>query len=535
MKITHIDCTLRDGGYYNNWNFNKSLIDKYIKSMISLNIDYVELGFRMIDQDISKGYTAYTTDNFIDSINNIHKLKIGVMVNASDLINYKYGIIKALEKLFPKPNLTKIKLVRIACHINEINEAIKSIRWLKQKKFIVGLNLMQISNYDKKMRNKISKLISKEKIDVVYLADSLGTLKEDDIKDIIIDFKTNCDQHIGIHTHDNMGRAISNTILAINSGASWVDSTVLGMGRGPGNAKTELLLLELSNHKKNFFSQVDLISLINDYFNDLHTKYNWGTNIYYYLSGLYKIHPTYIQELLNDKSHTKDEIINIINHLKDLESKKFNPENLFSAKFFFQGKTKGKWSPAKFLKSREILLIGPGLNIEKKIDEIEDYIKKKKPLVFVLNTNKVIRSNLVDVRIACHPIKLSTDISTHLKMPQPLITPFSMLPKEIRYSLKGKKILDYGLSVLNDKYVIKKNYCIIPNALTLSYALAIASAGSCKRILLAGFDGYTKNNYRFSQSNNVFLLYKKMKNSKKLISITETNFDIDYNSIYNLN
>ena len=70
MKITHIDCTLRDGGYYNNWNFNKSLIDKYIKSMISLNIDYVELGFRMIDQDISKGYTAYTTDNFIDSIKN---------------------------------------------------------------------------------------------------------------------------------------------------------------------------------------------------------------------------------------------------------------------------------------------------------------------------------------------------------------------------------------------------------------------------------------------------------------------------------
>ena len=88
--------------------------------------------------------------------------------------------------------------------------------------------------------------------------------------------------------------------------------------------------------------------------------------------------------------------------------------------------------------------------------KIEDYIKKNKPLVFVLNVNKKINSKLIDLRIACHPIKLSTDIKAHTKVPQPLVTPYSMLPKEIQKSLKSKKILDYGMSVSNNKFVIEK-------------------------------------------------------------------------------
>jgi len=47
LKI--LDCTLRDGGYYNNWDFSNSLINKYLKSMSSAGVEYVELGFRSFD------------------------------------------------------------------------------------------------------------------------------------------------------------------------------------------------------------------------------------------------------------------------------------------------------------------------------------------------------------------------------------------------------------------------------------------------------------------------------------------------------
>ena len=44
MKI--LDCTLRDGGYYTNWDFNSTIVDSYIKAMNILPIDYLEIGYR---------------------------------------------------------------------------------------------------------------------------------------------------------------------------------------------------------------------------------------------------------------------------------------------------------------------------------------------------------------------------------------------------------------------------------------------------------------------------------------------------------
>ena len=41
-----IDCTLRDGGYYNNWNFSPIFINDFLNYISKLPIDYVELGFR---------------------------------------------------------------------------------------------------------------------------------------------------------------------------------------------------------------------------------------------------------------------------------------------------------------------------------------------------------------------------------------------------------------------------------------------------------------------------------------------------------
>ena len=57
----------------------------------------------------------------------------------------------------------------------------------------------------------------------------------------------------GIHAHDNTEIALHNTITSLQSGASFADSTILGMGRGPGNVKTELLCSYLNSIKaKNY-------------------------------------------------------------------------------------------------------------------------------------------------------------------------------------------------------------------------------------------------------------------------------------------
>ncbi|MFM9160977.1 MAG: hypothetical protein ACKOPK_24425 [Dolichospermum sp.] len=82
-KVKLIDCTLRDGGYYNVWDFNTQLIKEYLQAMSAISVDYVELGFRSFDSNGFKGGCAYTTDNFISQFDIPDNLKIGVMVNAS--------------------------------------------------------------------------------------------------------------------------------------------------------------------------------------------------------------------------------------------------------------------------------------------------------------------------------------------------------------------------------------------------------------------------------------------------------------------
>ena len=99
MKI--LDCTLRDGGYYNNWEFNKDLINEYLKVMEDIKVDYVEIGFRFIDKVRTKGPCAYSQESFLKSLKIPKNLKIGIMINAADFVNSR-DIISLAKKNFKK-------------------------------------------------------------------------------------------------------------------------------------------------------------------------------------------------------------------------------------------------------------------------------------------------------------------------------------------------------------------------------------------------------------------------------------------------
>ena len=60
-------------------------------------------------------------------------------------------------------------------------------------------------------------------------------------------------KEVGIHTHNNLGKAISNSVAAIKKVVTWIDSTVTGMGRGPGNVKTEIALIALDKYRNKKF------------------------------------------------------------------------------------------------------------------------------------------------------------------------------------------------------------------------------------------------------------------------------------------
>ena len=89
-KLKILDCTFRDGGYYNNWDFDINLINKYLKVMSDIKVDYVEIGFRSGEKKEFKGACAYSTDEFLNNLKIPKNLKIAVMINGSELIKENY-------------------------------------------------------------------------------------------------------------------------------------------------------------------------------------------------------------------------------------------------------------------------------------------------------------------------------------------------------------------------------------------------------------------------------------------------------------
>ncbi len=520
-KIKLLDCTLRDGGYYNNWFFNKKLINEYLKVMDLIKIDYVEIGFRFLDKIKSKGPCAYSEESFLRSLKIPKNLKIGIMVNASDFIGHK-SIIDLAKKSFTAKKNSVISLIRIACHHHEIKEILPLINWLKKSGYKVGVNIMQIPELSSYEINNAVKEVKKSKADILYFADSMGGLDMLKTKKIIYQIKSLWKKSTGIHTHDNMGKALENSITAINNSVNWIDCTVTGMGRGPGNTKTEYLILEL-NRKKEYLT--DLLNLIKNFFDPLKQKYKWGSNPFYYYAGLNSIHPTFVQEMLSARFEP-DDIFSNLKYLSTVGGRKFSKELISLGKNYFKKISKGDWHPDQVIKNQNVLIIGPGASIIKYRSKIIKFIKIKKPIVFVLNAIDPIPKNYVFANIACHTLRLLFDIDKYKKLNRYLITPFSSFSKSIKSRINSKKILNFGLQVKGNSFKFEKNYAVLPNSLAITYTLGICSSGECKKIFFAGLDGYAKNIQKKFEMDDVLQNYKLEKKSRPIVSLTPTNYKI---------
>jgi 4-hydroxy 2-oxovalerate aldolase len=532
-SLTLLDCTLRDGGYYNNWDFSKELVNDYLKAIADSGIKFVEIGFRSLKENKLNGPNFFSRDNYIDILNIPKSLKIGVMINISEIINSKDDYSKILKNLFQSNKKSKINFIRLATHFSEVSEAIKICKILKKKKFRVIINLMQITEQSEANIISAIKKINDAKPSVLYFADSLGAMNSEDVSKCIKTIKSQWAGEIGIHTHNNLGKAVSNSISAIENGATWIDSTVTGMGRGPGNSETEYMLLEMSKYSKKKYNLLPVTKIIEKHFIPLKTTYKWGPNPFYYLAGKHRIHPTYIQEMLTIKM-SSDEILEAIKQLKQRGGHKYDV-NLVKSEFQKPIKLiKGSWCPAGKIKNKEVLLLSSGEKLNDFKSEIEKFIHKKKPYVIALNTKVIINKKLIDLHVACNPLKFMGEVNQYKKISSPLAAPITLFSNEVKNKLKKIKILNFGVGLKDGSFKFYNTCSNIPKLYTVAYALSIVASGKAKKVFLAGFDGYQKNDRRLKIVDEIFQNFQKTKATPTLTAITPSAYNIQKKSIYTL-
>ena len=531
-NIKILDCTLRDGGYYNKWDFNNSTVEKYLMAIRMSSVDVVELGFRFLPKNTFMGPFAYTTDEFVGQLNLPKGPIYGVMINGKDLIQHKDSVNNLVGKLFKESKKSPIDLVRIAINFNNALEAELIVRELKELGYMIGLNLMQSHGKSEQEYIDVAKTIYSWKIiDVLYFADSLGNMTPDNVKFICDALRKGWLGPLGIHTHNNKELALINSITALKNGVTWCDGTITGMGRGAGNASTEGLLLEVSQlnyHQGN----ANLIQPAIEDFSALKNKYKWGANFYYHYASNHGIHPTFVQSLLEDTRYDNQQVLGALEFLADRDSTSYSSDGIREAIYGNQIDVVGKWDATGWLAGKEVLIVGAGSSVQKYKEGILQHIKRTNIDVFFLNVNRYLSPSLAKATIVSHETRALFDSQQYHNLNHPIILPESRLGSLMKNQLDGIEILDYGLTLEKDSFIIKSNGCRLQWPLAAAYAIAMVTQARASKINLIGFDGYTADDPRQEEMNNVFSIYEALEESVQIQSLTPTTYRINQSSIF---
>ncbi len=503
-NIKILDCTLRDGGYYTDWNFTEEFTNQYFLAVANSPISIIELGYLSDERDSNGQFYHLNKKALIEAKNILNKnQKIFVMVNFKEVKNFK-----DLDRLL-KEKSKYLDGVRFAVAPKDLKKftMIISKAAKKYKKISFNLNLMYLSKWfnEEKSIKLIFKNISKY-IDTVAFVDSYGALKPDDIYSFTKKINSLYKNKFiyGAHFHNNCGLALANSLVANDNGCKIVDSTFLGMGRGAGNAETELLISIYPHLRKkikgfylnNFLEKLKLLK----------NKLNWGSSFAYAFASQNgysqaemmnliqkrRLDPSTAIEVVSNNNVRKKITFKKTNNSKSLKKLKSDtPVFIGGAKSFLQY---GKQLLGSINKNAPIILSGS--------NALTNFINSKFDIVnpkFLILTGNEIN-------------KIKYEKKTNFL-------------KKLECIITEEKFISEKIKKLNNKIIYSNT--IAANPLTLLGKLLINL--KMKKLKLAFFDG----NYENEKEKIIFEETQKsidslIKQKINIISITKTEYKLHF-------
>ena len=287
--IRVLDATLRDGGLVNNFNFSDEFVNALYRANVKAGVDYMEFGYKASKElfDVNKfGKWKFCDEADIRTVvgENNSDMKIAVMADVGRC-DYKNDILPKKDSV--------IDMIRVATYVHQMPAAIDMIEDAKAKGYEVVCNIMAISNAKEADLDQALQMVANSSADGIYIVDSYGSLYPEQIREIADKYMEIAESHgkyVGMHAHNNQQLAFANTIEATARGVSYLDATMMSIGRGAGNCAMELLISFLKNPKYNIFPVMKFIEE-----QMLPLKENglvWGYDIPYLLTGRLNQHPS---------------------------------------------------------------------------------------------------------------------------------------------------------------------------------------------------------------------------------------------------
>lgn len=238
MSIVNIDVTLRDGGYRNGFGFPPEYAFKHAKLSAEAGFDWIEIAYRKgsFAPVPDLGLTGRGDDGYIAAMaQEIGPEKVALILHPKNIT----------DDDLPAMYRAGARLVRIIVPASGYAAGMRRVRQAKELGFTVGVNLTRISEWPCRDVVKVAIAAADAGADVVYLADSNGSLSPADVTDLVTVTRPVAGSAVGLHAHNNLGLALTNAIGAVAAGATWMDSSIQGMGKGAGNLISEQWMAHL--------------------------------------------------------------------------------------------------------------------------------------------------------------------------------------------------------------------------------------------------------------------------------------------------
>jgi len=526
--IRLLDCTLRDGGYLNDWNFGNSTLTCIFDRLNEAGIDIIEIGFLDGEHKYDMNRTIQPDTQSIGRAFSRTDEKRGMIVAMVDIGHCPIDNIQPRDE-------TILDGIRLIFKKERMDEALEFAKKLKELDYAVFLQMVSITDYEEKDIEQLAKAANEIGIDTVSLVDTYGLMYREDVRDYFNWLNKYLDKSIsiGYHSHNNFQLAYSNTLLILDLAPSdrsiVLDGTLYGMGKNAGNAPLELLANNLNVRFGKHYDINQLLEAINNEILSLYEKHRWGYNLSFYISAENDCHPKYVSYLMDKKTLSVKDVNTILGMIEPSHRLRYDEDYIetlygeYILKIIDDSECISNLKEA--MDSKNILLIGPGRSAITESEKIICHIKERTPTV--------ISVNFIPEGVEPNYVFISNPLRYSLVLPE----------------IAGKKTKIIGTSNVTPAgrpfdYTVRYDSLITQGAIwdnSLAIFLNLLKKIGVRDITLAGFDGFRNNpeenyvdpNFDFSKdydyltsvNNSMSVLISDYRKEVKVTFLTESLYD----------
>ena len=487
MRRLLLDCTLRDGGYNNDWEFGHDNIVNIFDRVVSSGVDFIEIGFlderRSFDLNRSIMPDTVSVEKIFGQLNRKKSLVVG-------MIDYGTCAIRNIQRC----DDSFLDGIRVIFKKDKMYQAMEFCRQVKALGYKVFSQLVSITTYTDTDLKEIVSIANEVKPYALSIVDTYGLLHPEELHHIayLIDENLDRDIVLGFHAHNNfqLGYTNATTILSMfNDRDVLVDGTLYGMGKSAGNAPLELIAMYMNEHFGKNYIITELQEAITTSILDFQRRSPWGYQLFYYIAAANRVHPNYVQYLMNKRTLSITAVNEILKRIPESQKLEKNRRLIEQLYIDYQKDQYDDFIDiqelGKLLSCSEILVIGPGTSIGEYRKQIDGYILREKPIIISINyIPQYYHPDYLFITNSTRYLQLVTKLKETENEHIQLIASSNMtkITKEFDF------MINYATSIDETTRFPDNSMCMLIRTLIRC---------GCKKVALAGLDGYTADNVNY--------------------------------------